>query len=568
MNELLFSNLDELVVEKENISATLTSDKWQVMPYELGSFKGKMLHAGQNTYPQPVTLKFNVKGWHKVYLGLIRFGGEECLGVQNSNTKEKTIVNPQLFGTEQWLPCEWAQEVYFKSMDFSKNDLTIFKTDFKRPELIASILFVKLVPMTEKEIQDYTKTEGGQVSFHFDMDYTGETTYDAPQELTGRIEMLQGAWGGKLMYEFPFFKHTTFDGDVVERRYGSIGRKEYYHKYGKELATYLPVCLQKAHDLGYEVYATCRVEMGDFVMPNDSNVHEHFVHLHPDCACYTRDGRKLQILSYAYPEVRKLAIDCLLDSLSYDFDGISLIFKRGMYVAFEQPVIDRVKELYGVDARTLPFADPRLHTVLGEFMTTFLRELKAALKARNCDRKINVIVFYDPVSSRNFGLDVETWAKEGLIDSVSQGLMKHYEDLTNCLKDDGTIDLEAFKAENAKRAVVKRYFSDGDISVIVNGAKEFKELLEGTGVEFMATLTWEFCSYKYNLALAKALREIGINNFLSWNSNHKAKNVQSLQGEKIISRGQEAEDGYIYAYHRVMSLDDKDISSFSPNWRG
>ena len=73
MQEILFNNLDELVVEKDNISYLPQMDKWGVMPYELGDFSGKMLFCAQGAKVKNITLDFKVKGWYKIYFGSMNF---------------------------------------------------------------------------------------------------------------------------------------------------------------------------------------------------------------------------------------------------------------------------------------------------------------------------------------------------------------------------------------------------------------------------------------------------------------------------------------------------------------
>jgi hypothetical protein len=148
-----------------------------------------------------------------------------------------------------------------------------------------------------------------------------------------------------------------------------------------------------------------------------------------------RNGATLKVCSYAYDEVQDYMVSQLVGFMDYGFDGVSLIFHRGAHIGFEEPVIRRFAELYpDVDPFVLPAADERLNGVWSDFMTTFMRKLRNALDAAS-DRhlKINVITDYTPATSKLFGLDVERWAKEHLIDQVLQTIMETFEDLDGCL---------------------------------------------------------------------------------------------------------------------------------------
>lgn len=573
MKSLLFNDISEIVENKRDISPELAKDKWQVLSYELGEFKGKMLVAWQTAHPREIKLNFNVKGWHKIYLGLINFGGENSLGIRFLKSGEKTVVNTQIFGKDYWAPSEWAQEVYFTSLNFDEDGLSFFKTDLENPTLTSSLVFVRLVPMTKTEIHNFTSCRKGCVAYHFDNDFIWETENVNPEESLGRIEMLRGFGSDKIMFEMPFsdyFDKSEENADSPVYNLLDVRRKKRYISYINHKESFIAALLNKTCDIGFETYCTYRMEAGDFMLPASKSVFEQFSDLYPALTCRTRDNRKIKALSYAYPQVRKMIIDGLLSDLKYGFDGISLIFHRGVHIAFEKPVLDRVKALYGVDARTLPFSDERLNNVLSEFMTTFMREFHFALKENYPSVKVNAIVYYDTISSKNFGLDVKQWAEEGLVDSISQGLMEHYEDLTDCLNNDGTIDLKKYKKENAKRTVLKRYFSDGNIERIVEGAKSFLDELKDTNTEFMATLTWQFCAADYDVKLMREMKKIGVTKFFSWNGGQKASNLQLLNAEKAISVCSDAErlNTETNRYHRVLSLDGGDISSFNPNWRG
>ena len=184
------------------------------------------------------------------------------------------------------------------------------------------------------------------------------------------------------------------------------------------------------------------------------------------------------------------------------------------------------------------------------------------------------ICFNNIKSSKNFGLDVETWAKEGLIDSVAQGIMTHYEDLTGCLDKEGLIDVGKYAEEIKKRSVVKRYFghdADKNYKCIVEGSKELKGICDKYGKDYFGTLGWESIPEDMNIDLANEQRKAGVTKFISWNGNHKAKRLKLLAAEKYISRSLTDTDvkrpEFVRCF-RVLTLGGEDISSFSPNRRG
>ncbi len=562
--EILLTNLSKLVINKTCLATGEDYKKWLVLPYETGEFKGEMLVFMDNFEPQKAEIALQVMGWYKIYLGIVSFGGQNALGVQIANGG-KTIIEPKM-RMNCWQKHEWIEENFFRAMNLTNKTLSIFKPSSGGKNFSCGLAYIRLVAMTEEEIAEYTKTQGGCGAFHFDTDFTHETDYQTVQELMGRLEMLENTNGGELFYE------TSFDDCPIRKPEKHIFYSTYneticerYSKYLQNGKENRKAIIQKAHDMGYKVYATNRMEMGDFNFPYSVYTYNNGIaEKYPEYKCKTRDGRVVNALSFAYPQVRELAINRLMNMLSEGFDGLGLIFHRGIHVAFEQPIIDRVWELYGIDARKLSFADKRLHTVLCEFMTTFMRELRQKVYTMYGNtKKIHVIVYYDAVSSKNFGLDVEMWAKENLIDGICQGLMMHFENLENCLDENGLIDLIKFQSENAKRPILNRIFGS-DKTMIVEGAKTFKAC-QKYGKTFYGTLLWECDTPESTMEIATALKQVGVEKFFSWNSNHKAKNLLLINTEKAIARKDTCQPT---KYIRILSIAGGDISSFNQNWRG
>ena len=253
---------------------------------------------------------------------------------------------------------------------------------------------------------------------------------------------------------------------------------------------------------------------------------------------------------------------------SRGFDGVCTFFHRGTVVAFEEPVKQMVYEKYGVDATRLPMTDPRLNEVLCHFVTLFMRELRQALDASDTKRKdINAIVFHSPEKSKHFGYDVKTWIDEGLVDSISQGLMTHFEELDGVLDAEGLVDIEKYKKALIERAVVCRNYSP-DYRLVTEGATEFVKICENK-VDFYATLAWEGTLVENSYALIRGLKELGVKKFISWNTNHKAKILQRLNVEKFYAAGsEELYEERKTVYLRTLSIAGDDISNYNTDWKG
>ena len=355
---------------------------------------------------------------------------------------------------------------------------------------------------------------------------------------------------------------SEFDQRWDRGTYKYLPRKEKIYKRYVEFA----------HQNGLEIYAANRMEMGNFIMPySRMGWNINFVDDNPQFHMQTRDGRSVRICSYAYPQVQDFCINAFVNMLPYGYDGITLILHRGNFVGFEEPVLQRFRELYPeVDPCRLPISDPRLYGVFCEFMNQFMTKLRKAMDA-NSQRhiKINVITDYGLETAKYIGLDVEYWAKQGLIDSVAQCDMEVFEDLTDCMDNANPelIDMDKYKREVAKRQVLCRNFGT-DVAKVCAHIPEYAALKEKYGVEVYHVLPWVHTIAPEEYApIVEKMRAAGAQKFLSWNTNHLVWDLPEWYEVSHIGNDCDRSIGQ-RCFHRVLVLDGYDMSQFNPNWRG
>ncbi len=92
-NEFIFSNLEEYVIEKENIT-TIKNDnkKWQLISYKSSICEGNMLVAKESVHPQNVTLKLGLEGRYHIYVGLLNDGWDDYLHIKTTSQEYFTGV--------------------------------------------------------------------------------------------------------------------------------------------------------------------------------------------------------------------------------------------------------------------------------------------------------------------------------------------------------------------------------------------------------------------------------------------------------------------------------------------
>ncbi len=584
--ELRFDHLDRYVTGE--LSDRPGRNRWMKLPYTADGTDGTMLAVGELDAPDPIEVDLGVKGVYKIFICLGMISGNSCVEVSLSGEEGKTLIMPShleaVNGYARWSVCEYAEEAYFKTADLTDGKL-IFNKPRKFYKQVGgntatcSVLYIRLEEVAPEELER-EKAHGRHpvMQYHLDCDYFIDCDYEKTGDYLGRLKMLDNGNIDSVIHENPITAVQDYDENAC-----------YYHAYRVGMIQAIKCASKMAdglfrgfsdfvHDRGAEIYYGFRMGAGDLSFPFYYWEKEKALQgkkEYRDFHCVLRNGKQADFLSYAYPEVRKLVIDRILFDLPASYDGVSLFFHRGTCALFEQPVAEKVKADYGVEAKKLPFSDERLHNVLCFFVTDFMRELKEALRKKaeqnGKDRyKINAIVYYDLQSSKNFGMDVETWAREGLVDSVSQGLMTYYEDLDGVLDENGLIDAEKYAEKEKTRVVVKRIYDD-NADRLVGGTVSMLDVCRKYGVKYYGSMLWEHGSSDGQVQIAKRQYQSGADNLLLWNTNHLVKKLPALEAVKQCGDKEKVFADGVKVYRRVVRITriaDTDISEFCVNWKG
>ena len=106
-------------------------------------------------------------------------------------------------------------------------------------------------------------------------------------------------------------------------------------------------------------------------------------------------------------------------------DGVGFFFNRGIpLMLWEKAFTDQFRAEYGIEITTVDAEDPRIHRLHGKIMTAFFRDVRSMLdeagKTRGGKRySISAMTFPTKRGNDRFGLDVETWVNQGLVDQLS-----------------------------------------------------------------------------------------------------------------------------------------------------
>lgn len=154
-----------------------------------------------------------------------------------------------------------------------------------------------------------------------------------------------------------------------------------------------------------------------------------FSRSHPEYLVVDRTGRERQwgVCCLGYPEVRAHFQDRFIRLLEGSgFDGLFVCLRsqskpapHGDHYGFNDPVRDDYLARHGKDIRTEPFEIAAWRDLLGEYLTMFLRELRAVLRAGKYRLAVGTPrgdVLGPPLG--NTTLDWRRWVREGLVDEL------------------------------------------------------------------------------------------------------------------------------------------------------
>lgn len=559
--EVIFSELKEIINEKDRISQDYSPEKWKAFEYSTGKCSGHMLVTPEDCYPEEISFDMNLKGIYNIYLCLPKLRSDNYIDIKLSGDLCYTGISASNHTPANWTTEEFLEEVYWKTADLT-NEKIIFKKPKSSWLFTTGIAWVRCTPADSVPAMP----ENRCMQMHIDGDLPAMEINSSYEEYLMKLCPMKDSNVDFVSFEFSF-EIDSFDkanrGHLLhmdkkwdEGNYNYIPKKDEIYKKAVEYA--------KKNNIS--IYAANRMQVSNFITPfTRYGWNMKFVDDNPQYHLKTRTGTTVNLCSYAYPEVQDFVTEKFVDMVKLGFDGISLIYHRGIHIGFDKPVIDRFKKLYpDIDPHCLPASDPRLHGVWCEFMNEFMSKLRKAVG----NVKINVITDFSLETSKNFGSDVEYWAKNGLVDSVSQAGMETFEVLDGCMDDNhhGFIDLEKYKKALAERTVVKRHYGT-DMEKVCKHIPEFNRLKALYGIEVYSTLPWvkSLMPEEYPEAI-ETLKRAGAEKFLSWNTNHL---MTDLPEWYAVSRaGNDALDIPLRNFYRVLSFDGYDISQFHPNWRG
>jgi hypothetical protein len=177
--------------------------------------------------------------------------------------------------------------------------------------------------------------------------------------------------------------------------------------------------------MGLEFHAMFRLALVGDLPPSDL-FGPGLVRRRPELRMLARDGTPMEKASYAFPEVRDYMLSLIREvAETFNIDGVNLGFVRGpQWVGYEAIVVEDFQRKHGKDPRHLDPNDPVVQRHRAGYITTFVRDARRLVDdlGRKQGKTIELSAWpgcYGTLECQLFyGLDVETWLREGLLDSI------------------------------------------------------------------------------------------------------------------------------------------------------
>ena len=426
--------------------------RWRVLPYRGRHLAGTAIVAGQETCAPPVRFALPARGRHAVSIGvwrlkswyfglyddagppqlLVRFRGDPVFSILHLPTQpcaRDPIADWSAHtGGEELSECFW-QIAHLDGADLEFAQPQWLETDRdggERPRCaIANVAYVKLVPLSDAEVRRCTSERAAPAVPLFAHNDVVMARCNCPEELRRHLIPFAGTdftriyWEG-AMGDLAYYLQTRY------RTPGQPERDDFFHSSGRdEAACYrrwraaghdpMRLAAEQTHELGLEFHACHR--LGGFHLPPPHDYWDHgdaLYRRHPEWRGRDRAGNPSPLLSFSYCEVRAHVIEMFREMTAYGIDGVCLLYnRRHPIVEYEPPLVDGYREHYGRDPRSLDPEDESWLRYRAGVLTTFTRELRAAL-----DLPVTAIVMSGARENLANGLDPCAWLAAGLVDTL------------------------------------------------------------------------------------------------------------------------------------------------------
>ena len=542
---IVFSDLGGLCEPKENISQKRLKNKWCAYTYSAGDMKGTMLTSVKSAKAQDVSLNPKLEGWYKIFVGLYAFAYDTSeVALKLSSDKAFEFLGTYM---QRTFARYHVEDVFWRCAKMDGESVVIGKPFSDGNVKDSMISWLRFVPMTDAEVAEYMKeherTDTKRLYATNDM-HGMLCFYDMERENAWKSVVEEYRDSDVEWLSIESLAHNNgeiTDCDIDDFAFNRTIDKSFYTQYKssysddtiREIVSYGKKC-------GLKMCVSMRVAEWGMNFPYDRiSFEQKFKKANPDLRCIDRDGEVTEYMSYTYPKVQGYIIDSLIKMAESGSDAVQMLFSRGWpYILFEKPFTDKFLEVYGEDARLLPLDDERIVELKCSMMTDFIRKARKALnEAGYSGTELHAKVLFSIYDNKLVGLDLETWAKEGLVNRIVSDERRIREVLPADVMENGRINLEKFTAyanTGVEEPILYEYDSIFDPMADSKGVlrgpvsnteriKEFMELERKYGMTVYIEIMPRAMSHERMVKKAREIYDAGCTHIGLWDTNARTR---------------------------------------------
>ena len=452
---LLLSDLG-VCEPSSSISPAGVKDHWRLIDYETETgLSGRMLYSGEEGVPEDISMPLDLKGWHRIYVGL---GATNLLctasppGVRLKLDQDPCYVKICSLGSTYWLE---LREYFWKEACLDGDRIHFAKVKGSQ----SCVAYVRFEPMSDEEIEHVKARRMDKEGRCLTATNDSEWEYNSVDEIFEIILPLKDSPVRKLFFciacgDVCYYMDTKV-GSRLKLRPGmecsrSIDRRilEALDNLNSVEPDVLGRICDFTHEIGLEFHASFRVGAFANQPPHDAGFRSEFFTHNPQFRCRDRDGREIARMSYAFEEVQNHMLDLYEETLGYDIDGLNLIFVRALpMMLYEEPLLIGFRNAYGKNPLELDEHDPDFLAYRAGVLTEFMRRVRTRVdtvrqKQGRGRIPISAICAANERVNTFFGLDLKTWAEEGIVDIIAPDFSLQGRDHDDW--DPDTIDIDYF----------------------------------------------------------------------------------------------------------------------------
>jgi len=350
------------------------TNAWQILAYETTTGheprKGSLIYAPSYGSAPEVVLPLRVAGWHHVYIG---YWNPHYAYDGGMTLKVKLASDPCFMRISEKEPLldsggTSLREVLFRTADLTAESLRFGQIQGSCAKK-ACVAYVKLVPLTKKEVSALKKERAGHqnriiTATNDGMSYFHGNEYLKKEHILELVEPYRYSDVGRVIWAVNYGDVTNYPTRVgtwnAGPGAGSIKNATNSYINGKKNGLdslralkakgIIPenVAEQHVHAMGLKFDAMFRLAILGPIPPVPFDVGRCFISSNPQYRQMTRSGVSVEKASYAFPPVRAFMLSLIKEAVEkFNVDGAVLGFNRGpQFMLYEEPVLADYRREY------------------------------------------------------------------------------------------------------------------------------------------------------------------------------------------------------------------------------